>query len=52
MKKLITFATAASLLMGSMAVPVYAATFADINTVTWDGFKPFLEQAAELKLMS
>ena len=52
MKKLITFATAASLVMGSMAVPVYGAAFADINTVTWDGFKPFIEQAAELGLMS
>ncbi|MBR5269231.1 MAG: S-layer homology domain-containing protein [Anaerotignum sp.] len=52
MKKMVTFVTAASLLMGSMAMPVYGATFADINTVTWDGFKPFLEQAAELKLMN
>lgn len=52
MKKLITFATAASLLLGSMTVPVYAVTFADINTVTWDGFKPFLTEAAELGLMS
>ena len=52
MKKIITFATAASLVMGSMAMPVYGATFADINTVTWDGFKPFLEEAAELGLMS
>lgn len=51
MKKWIAFATAASLLMGSMTVPVYAASFADINTVTWSGFKPFLEQAAELGLM-
>lgn len=48
---MITFATAASLLFGSMAVPVYGAAFADINTVTWSGFKPFLEQAAELGLM-
>ena len=52
MKKMITFAAAASLIMGSMTVPVYAATFADINTVTWSGFKPFLEQAADLGLMS
>ena len=52
MKKLITLATAASLIMGSMAVPVYGAAFADINTVTWSGFKPFIEQAAELGLMS
>ncbi|MBR5122245.1 MAG: S-layer homology domain-containing protein [Anaerotignum sp.] len=51
MKKLITFATAASLLVGSMVTPVYAAAFVDINTVTWDGFKPFLEQAADLGLM-
>ena len=34
MKKMITLVTAASLVMGSMAVPVYGATFADINTVT------------------
>lgn len=52
MKKIITFVTAASLLAGSMVTPVYAATFADIDTVTWSGFKPFLEQAAELKLMN
>ncbi|WP_458406988.1 S-layer homology domain-containing protein [Anaerotignum sp.] len=52
MKKMITFATAASLIMGSMAMPVYGATFADIDTVTWSGFKPFLEQAAELGLMN
>ncbi|MBR6542402.1 MAG: S-layer homology domain-containing protein, partial [Anaerotignum sp.] len=51
MKKLITFATAASLLVGSMVTPVYAAAFVDINTVTWDGFKPFLEEAADLGLM-
>lgn len=51
MKKIITFATAASLFLGSMTVPVYAVTFADINTVTWSGFKPFLNQAAELGLM-
>ena len=52
MKKFITFVTAASLLAGSMVMPVYGATFADIDTVTWSGFKPFLEQAADLGLMS
>ena len=52
MKKMITLVTAAGLVMGSMAVPVYGATFADIHTVTWSGFKPFLEEAAELGLMS
>lgn len=52
MKKMITMVTAASLLVGSMATPVYAASFADINTVTWSGFKPFLNEAAELGLMS
>ena len=52
MKKLITFVTAASLLMGSMCTTAYAVTFVDINTVTWDGFKPFLNQAGELGLMS
>ncbi|MBQ7102638.1 MAG: S-layer homology domain-containing protein, partial [Anaerotignum sp.] len=52
MKKMVTFVTAAGLLMGSMTMPVYGAAFADINTVTWDGFKPFIEQAAELGLMS
>lgn len=51
-KQILTFATAASLLMGSMAAPVYGASFADIDTVTWSGFKPFLNQAAELGLMS
>ncbi|MGN0135438.1 S-layer homology domain-containing protein [Anaerotignum sp.] len=52
MKKLITFATAASLLLGSMGVTAYGAAFVDIDTVTWSGFKPFLNQAAELGLMS
>lgn len=52
MKKMITMVTAASLLVGSMATPVYAATFADIDTVTWSGFKPFLNQAADLGLMN
>ena len=52
MKKMITFATAASLMLGSMGVTAYGASFADIDTVTWSGFKPFLNQAAELGLMS
>lgn len=48
-KQILTLATTASLLMGSISVPAYAATtFVDINTVTWSGFKPFLNQAAEL----
>lgn len=52
-KQILTLATTASLLMGSILVPAYAATtFVDINTVTWSGFKPFLNQAAELGLMS
>ncbi|MBO5330298.1 MAG: S-layer homology domain-containing protein, partial [Anaerotignum sp.] len=52
MKKLITYVTAAALLMGSMCTTAYGATFADIDTVTWSGFKPFLNEAAELGLMS
>lgn len=52
MKKIITFATAASLMLGSMGVTAYGAAFADMDTVTWSGFKPFLNQAAELGLMS
>ena len=52
-KQILTLATTASLLMGSISVPAYAATtLVDINTVTWSGFKPFLNQAAELGLMS
>lgn len=52
-KQILTLATTASLLMGSISVPAYAATtFVDINTVTWSGFQPFLNQAAELGLMS
>lgn len=52
-KQILTLATTASLLMGSISVPAYAATtFVDINTVTWSGFKAFLNQAAELGLMS
>lgn len=52
MKKIITFATAASLMLGSMGVTAYGTAFADMDTVTWSGFKPFLNQAAELGLMS
>lgn len=52
MKKLVTFAAAASLMLGSMGVTAYGASFADIDTVTWSGFKPFLNQAAELGLMN
>ena len=52
-KQILTLATTARLMMGSISVPAYAATtFVDINTVTWSGFKPFLNQAAELGLMS
>lgn len=51
MKKWITAVTTASLLLGSVTVPAYGATFADIDTVTWSGFKTFLTQAADLGLM-
>ncbi|MDO4530853.1 MAG: S-layer homology domain-containing protein, partial [Bacillota bacterium] len=51
MKKLMTYAMTAGLLLG-MVTPAYGATFVDIDTVTWSGFKPFLTQAAELGLMS
>lgn len=52
MKKMIAFATAASLALGSMGTVVYAETFADINTVTWQGAATFINEAASLGLMS
>lgn len=52
MKRWIAYITAASLLMGSFCTTAYGAAFADIDTVTWSGFKPFLNEAAELGLMS
>ncbi len=52
MKKMITFATVASLLMGSMGTTAYASVFADINTVPWPGAKTFIDQAASLGLIN
>ncbi len=52
MKKMIAFATAASLMLGSMGTVAYGSVFADINDVTWQGAITFIDQAAELKLMS
>lgn len=52
MKKMITFATAASLLLGSMGTTAYASVFADINTVPWPGAKTFIDQAASLGLIN
>lgn len=52
MKKMITFATVASLLVGSMSTTAYASVFADINTVPWPGAKTFIDQAASLGLIN
>lgn len=52
MKRLFTILTTASLVAGSIALPVYAADFADINKVPWPGAANFINQAAELGLMN
>lgn len=52
MKKLIAFATTASLLLGSTGITAFGSTFADIDTVPWPGAATFLDQAASLGLMS
>lgn len=52
MKKLITFATTASLLAGSVGVTAYGSVFADINTVPWSGAATFIDEAASLGLMN
>ena len=44
-KQILTLATTASLLMGSISVPAYAATtFVDINTVTWSGGRAWADE--------
>ncbi len=52
MKKMIAFAIAASLTLGSMGTIAYGSNFADINDVTWKGAITFIDQAASLGLMS
>lgn len=52
MKRLFTILTTASLVAGSIALPVYAADFADIDKVPWPGAANFINQAAELGLMN
>lgn len=52
MKRFLTVLTTASLLIGSIGVPVYAADFADIDKVPWPGAADFINQAAQLGLMN
>ncbi len=52
MKKLITFATATSLMLGSMGATAYGSVFTDINTAPWSGAATFIDQAASLGLMN
>lgn len=52
MKRLFTILTTASLVAGSIALPVYAADFADIDKVPWPGAANFINEAAELGLMN
>lgn len=53
MKRFLTLITTASLLLASNAMPIYAATtFVDINKVPWPGAATFINQAADLGLMS
>ena len=52
MKRFLTLATTAALVLGSTNVVAFGSTFADINTVPWPGAATFIDEAASLGLMS
>ena len=52
MKRFITLATTAALVLGSTNAVAFGSTFADINTVPWPGAATFIDEAASLGLMS
>lgn len=52
MKRFLTFATTAALVLGSTNAVAFGSTFADINTVPWPGAATFIDEAASLGLMS
>lgn len=52
MKRFLTLATTAALVLGSTNVVAFGSTFADINNVPWPGAATFIDEAASLGLMS
>lgn len=52
MKRFLTLATTAALVLGSTNAVAFGSTFADINTVPWPGATTFIDEAASLGLMS
>lgn len=52
MKRFLTLATTAALVLGSTNAVAFGSTFADINNVPWPGAATFIEEAASLGLMS
>ncbi len=52
MKRFITLATTAALVLGSTNAVAFGSAFADINTVPWPGAATFIDEAASLGLMS
>ena len=52
MKRFLTLATTAALVLGSTNAVAFSSTFADINTVPWPGAATFIDEAAPLGLMS
>lgn len=52
MKRFLTLATTAALVLGSTNAVAFGSTFADINTVPWPGAATFIDEAASLGLMS
>ena len=52
MKRFLTLATTAALVLGSTNAVAFGSTFADSNTVPWPGAATFTDEAASLGLMS
>lgn len=52
MKRFLTLATTAALVLGSTNAVAFGSTFADINTVPWPGAATFIDEAASLGLMN
>lgn len=52
MKRFLTLATTAALVLGSTNAVAFGSTFADINNVPWPGAATFIDEAASLGLMS
>ncbi len=48
MKRFLTLATTAALVLGSTNAVAFGSTFADINTVPWPGAATFIDEAASL----